>query len=407
MEKLFSQSIEDLSNLRKFSSEELGVLEKVDKAAQELMASELESYLRRELNKEGPKIAKKHGILGIPVDKKYGGLGMDPLIAVLAKERLGQVGLGFSSYYNVQVFLTQLAIQRWGTEDQKERYLKKAARGEITLAFGLTEPEAGSDPASMKTTYEKKNGKFLINGSKYLITNGSIADAMIVFSRSKSTKNEFSAFIVDTDKPGFEVTTHLKEKIGLFTSDTAMLEFKNIQIPAENVLGPIGEGLHVAYSSLLNGRMGVASACIGVIEDCLNTSISRARERVQHGKQIGKHQLIQEHIAEIAQNLEKARWPVYFAAIRKAEYEKHPDNKILREEIDMRTALAKKIASRSAWDSADRAVQVFGGFGYSLLSPVGRHYCDARVTRIYEGSDEILELKIAAHVLGDDFKAFD
>lgn len=152
--------------------------------------------------------------------------------------------------------------------------------------------------------------------------------------------------------------------------------------------------------------MGVASGCIGVIEGSLSASANRARERVQHGKQIGKHQLIQRHIAEIRQNLEMARWSVYFAALRKAEYEKNPSDKKLRVEVDLRISLAKKIASRLAFESADRAVQVFGGFGYSLLSPAGRLFCDSRVTKIYEGTDEIQKLKIAASVLGEGFEAF-
>ena len=406
METMFAQDIEDLKNLYSFSKEELDILERVDKAADEIALPEFENYLNRKVNMAGVQIAKKHGILGLPVKKEYGGLGANALVTALAKERLGQVGLSFSSFYNVHVFLTQLALQRWGNDYQKEKYLKPASKGDIIMAFGLTEPDAGSDPSAMQTTYEKRGDKFVLNGSKYLITNGSIANNEIIFAKSKENKGEISAFIIDTKSNGFSVSMQLKEKIGLFASDTSMLDFKGLEVPKEDVLGEIGKGMHVAYSSLMNGRMGVASASVGVIEDCLNAVLSRAKERVQFGKQIGKHQLIQKHIVKIAQNLEMARWPTYFAAIRKIAYEKDPDNKDLEREIDKRTALAKKIASYSAWDSADHAVQGFGGFGYSLFSPVGRHYCDTRVTRLYEGSDEIMELKIAAHLLGDDFKAF-
>ncbi len=406
MEALFKQDIEDLSNIYKFSDEELKVLENVDKAADELSVSEFEHYLEHKVNEQGPEISKKYGLQRLSIKKEYGGLGMNAFIAALAKQRCGQAGLGFSSYLNVQLFLCEQTLQRWGTEQQKDRYLRPAAKGDKIMAFGLTEPEAGSDPTSMRTTFVEKGGRFVLNGTKYLITNGCRAKSVITFARPKGKDKGITAFILDTDSPGFNVAMELKEKIGLFTSDTAMLEYKDLEVPKENVLGEMGKGMHVAYSSLLNGRTGVASAAVGVVEDCLNSSIARAKERVQHGKQIGRHQLIQEHIAEIKQNHEKARWPVYFAALRKVEYEKNPDNIALREEIDMRTALAKRIAARAAFESADRAVQIFGGFGYSLLSPVGRHYCDARVTRIYEGADEILELKIAAHLLGDDFKAF-
>ena len=405
MEKSFSETIETVKTIYDFSEEDMKILEKVDAASDELVATEFDHYLKREVNTDAPRIAKKHGILGLPIDKKYGGLGANPMIGVLAGERFGQVGLGFSTFFGADVMLGQMSIQLWGSEEQKERYLRPAAAGDIIMAFGLTEPEVGSDPMSLKTNYGKKGKNFVINGSKYFISNGSIAGAMVLFARSKDDPKEISAFLVDTKSSGFNVEMELKEKIGLFTSDTAMLNFKDMEVPEENLLGTLGGGMYVAYSSILNGRMGVASACTGVIQDCLNATVNRARERIQFGKEIGKHQLIQKHIAEIAQNLEKARWPVYITALRAIEYNKNPNNDLVRE-LDQRSAIAKKVASRAAWESADHAVQVFGGFGYSLLSPVGRHYCDTRVTRIYEGTDEIMELKIAGHLLGKGFRAF-
>jgi len=405
MERLFQQSIDEIRRLYGLSKGELGILGNVDKAAQEMAASEFEHYLRHEVNMDAPKVAKKYGLLGIPINKENGGLGSNHLISVLAKERLGQLGLGFSSFFNVQVFLGGLSLQHWGSIEQKRKYLKPAAKGEKILAFGLTEPEAGSDPTSLKTSYEKKGARYVLNGTKYLITNGSISDYIIIFARSKALNSEISAFIVDAKSAGVR-RTRLTEKIGLLTSDTAMIELRNVEVPEENVLGGLGKGMKVAYSGLLNGRLGVASGCIGIIEGSLNAVISRSKERFQHGKLIGKHQLIQRHIAEISQNLEMAKWPTYFAAIQRADYEKDIANRALIEEAELRTALAKKIASRLAFESADRAVQVFGGFGYSILSPVGPLFCDSRVTRIYEGTDEILELKIAAEVLGNDFEAF-
>jgi alkylation response protein AidB-like acyl-CoA dehydrogenase len=407
MEALLNQAITDLKALHSFTDNELGILDMVDKAAEEIAVPELEHYLKHELNREGIEIAKKFGIIGIPIAKEYGGLAAGTLITSLTMERLGQMGMGFGTFYDVQVLLGALTIQRWGTEMQKQKYLKPAAKGDKILAFGLTEPEAGSDPASMKTTYEAQGDKFVINGSKYLISNGSIADAMILFARSKGDKSGISAFIIDTKSPGFSVSMRLEEKIGLFTSDTAMLEFNELEVPKANLLGELGKGMRVAYSALLNGRIGIASGCIGIIDGSLNAAIERARERKQFGKPIGRHQLIQRHIAEIRQNLEMARWPTYFAAIRKDAYEKDLSNQALLKEIDLQSALAKKIASRLAFESADHAVQVFGGFGYSLLSPAGRLFCDSRVTRIYEGTDEVQELKIASSVLGDDFRAFD
>ena len=405
MERLFEQSIADVSELHKLSDEDIKILESVDSAAEELVLSETENYLKRQFNRDAIKTCKKHGIFAIPIEKKSGGKERAPLVTMLAKERLGQVGLGLASFLNVQVFLGELTLQRWANDEQKERYLEPAVRGEKILAFGLTEPDIGSNPEAMKTTYRKKGGKFIISGSKYLITNGSVADNIILFARSSESTGEISAFIVDSKSPGFSATP-LKEKIGLFTSDTAFLELKNVVVDKGDVLGKIGHGLSVAYSGLVNGRFGVSAGCIGCIEDCLNVASNRARERIQFNKPIGKHQLIQRHIAEIAKNLEMARWPAYFMAIKRAEYDKSPDNKILREDMDRRTSLAKRIASRLAFESADHAVQVLGGLGYTTLASPGRHYCDSRVTRIYEGTDEIMDLKIAAYVLGEEFKAF-
>jgi alkylation response protein AidB-like acyl-CoA dehydrogenase len=405
MERLFQKSIEEVGRFYRFSEEELKALENVDKAADEMAEGEFEHYLRHEVNLDAPKIAKKYGILGIPISKEYGGLGSNHLVTVLAKERLGQLGLGFSSFFNVQVFLCSLSIQKWGTDEQRGKYLNAALNNNIVMAFGLTEPEAGSDPASLKTSYSKKDGGFVINGTKYLITNGSIADYIIVFARSKDNPAETSSFIVDANSNGVS-RMRLSEKVGLFTSDTGMIEFNDVEVPRENMLGPVGKGMHVAYSGLLNGRIGVASGCLGIIEGSLNAVMTRSRERVQHGKPIGKHQLVQRHIAEIMQNLQMARWPTYMAALQRADYEKDPGNRALIEEAELRTAVAKRIASRLAFESADHAVQVFGGFGYSLLSPVGALFCDSRVTRIYEGTDEILELKIASEVLGKDFEAY-
>ncbi len=406
MEETFQQSITDLEQFHKFTEEEMKILENADRAAEEMAMPEYEHYLKHELSTESVEIAGKYGLFGIPIKKEYGGQDASPLTLALVQERLSQNGLGFSTLYDVQIFICGLAIQRWGREEQKKEYLKEIAKGNKIFAFGLTEPDAGSDPSSMRTNYTKKGSKFIINGTKYLISNGSIADFIILFATSAEEKNNITAFIVDTKSEGFEVAMHLKEKIGLFTSDTDMLQFNNIEVPEENILGSLGKGLHVGYSSLINGRLGIGSASLGLIDGALNAVINRSRERVQFGKPIGKHQLIQQHLSAIRQNLEMARWPVYTSALKKEIYDKNPDNKELIAEMDLHSSLAKRISSRLAFESADRAVQVFGGFGYSLLSPVGQLFCDSRVTRIYEGTDEIQDLKIASSLLGKDFEAY-
>ena len=404
MEKLFEKSVMDLSRLVRFSDASMELLERVDKASEELLLPEVEHYIARKFNEQTPLLLQKHNLLGMPVAEEYGGLGADALTYTLAMERLGQLGMGVITFMDVHISLGQLTLQQWGTTDQKSRYLEPATSGKKILAYALTEPEAGSDPASLKTTYELKDGHYVLNGEKYLISNGSIANALIVFARSKSSG--ISAFIVDSDSEGFSVSMRLEEKLGLFTSDTAMLEFRDCKVPKENMLGREGKGMAVAYSALVNGRYAIAAGCVGVLEDCLNAVTERARQRVQHGKEIGKHQLIQRHIAEIAINLEMARWPTYIAALKKMEHDRKPDDIELRGEVDSYSALAKRIASKLAFEGADRAVQIFGGFGYSILSSVGRHFLDSRVCRIYEGTDEVLDLKIASSILGKEFEAY-
>ena len=405
MEALFQETVDQMSSLHLLERDEVELLERVDRACNDLVTSEYESYLERKFNDKAQVILSEHKVMGLPIDKKYGGEGARTLVHSLAMERMGQLGMGIVTLVDVHQFLGSLTIQQWGSEEQKKRVLPGAASGESILAYALTEPEAGSDPSSMSSNFKTSGDKYILNGSKYLISNGSIARYVVVFARS-SEDNLISSFIVDSKSKGFEVAMHLSEKLGLFTSDTALLEFHDLELPKDALLGPLGKGLSVAYSALLNGRIGIASGCIGVMEDCLNNSIERAKYRTQHGKEIGKHQLIQRHLATIATNLESSRWPVYNAALMKDELEKDPKNKELLRKVDKQSATAKLIASRNAFEASDSAVQIFGGFGYSILSPVGKHLLDSRVARIYEGTDEIMELKIASSLLGREFEAY-
>jgi alkylation response protein AidB-like acyl-CoA dehydrogenase len=388
------------------SDDQLRILERVDEACKELYLPEFEHYIAHKYNPETPQMLKKYDLMGLTVSPEYGGVGADSLTWALALERFGQLGLSVVTFVDVHCLLASLAIQQWGNEHLKKAFLVPAANGEKILAYGLTEPEAGSEPSSLKTSYEERGGGYVLTGTKYLISNGSVADALITFAYPKGKQEGMSAFVVESKSDGFSVAMHLEEKIGLFTSDTAMLELSEVKVPKENLLGQPGKGLHVAYSALLNGRIGIGSGCVGIIGDCLNSVIERVKSRVQHGKPIGKHQLIQRHVANIAMNLEMARWPTYYAAVEKTKLDANPSNLELRNKVDLQSAVAKRVASRLAYESADLAVQVFGGFGYSLLSPVARHLCDARVARIYEGTDEIMELKIASLILGKGFEAY-
>jgi alkylation response protein AidB-like acyl-CoA dehydrogenase len=406
MEKLFERSVGDASKLIKLTEDDYGLFQRVDQACDELLIPEFEKYMERKFNDKVPEVLKKYHLMGVPISKKYGGDGARPLVHSLTLERFGQLGLGVVTFVDVHQALGSLALQEWGNEEQKQRYLTKAATGEVILAYALTEPEAGSDPASLKTQFRKDGSNYYLNGSKYLISNGSIANRVIVFAYPEGQTKGMTAFLVDAKEQGFSVDMRLEEKMGLFTSDTAMLSFSDLKVPKEDVIGEEGRGLAIAYSALLNGRVGIASGSLGVMEDCLNQVKERVSSRTQHGKLIGKHQLIQRHVARIASNLESSRWLVYQAAIKKEEYDDNKTDLNLRAEADRISAVAKYVATKAAWESADSAVQCFGGFGYSILSPVAKHLIDSRVARIYEGTDEVMELKIASTVLGKDFEAY-
>ncbi len=406
MEQLFQSAVDEVSRLLGLEEKELAILGDADAAASELVVSEFEKYVERKYNPEVPVVLKKHNLMGVPIKEEYGGRGARQLVQALFLERMGQTGMGVITFADVHQCLGSLTIQDWGTEEQKQRYLPRAAKGDAVLAYALTEPEAGSDPGSLKATYTKEGNGFRLSGSKYLISNGSVATNLVTFAYPKEGGKGPTAFIVDTKDKGYSVDMRLEEKIGLFTSDTSLLTYDGAFVSKDDMLGPEGKGFSVAYSALLNGRIGIGSGCVGVMADCLNQVKERATSRTQHGKQIGKHQLIQKHIAFIESSLEACRWLVYRAAIKKDEFEKDTKNIPLRNEADRLSAVAKYMASRCAFESADHAVQCFGGFGYSIMSPVAKHFLDTRVARIYEGTDEIMELKIASSVLGKDFEAY-
>jgi alkylation response protein AidB-like acyl-CoA dehydrogenase len=286
--------------------------------------------------------------------------------------------------------------------------LPATVSGERIMAFGLTEPDAGSNPLEMTSTYRRDGDRFLLNGVKYLISNGGIADTVIAFAYpADKTGHErrISAFIVDTAGDTFE-REDLPAKLGMFTTNTGMFEMIDHPVPVENLLGDEGNGFRIATGTLVSGRMSVAAGCLGVIEDCLAEVLDYSRTRHQHGKPIGRHQLVQEHIAAIELARAASAGMIDRAAEAKRASEARPSDAALAAAADLAVAQAKLFASNAAWDAADRAVQVFGGRGWSNLYRVGRHLQDVRVCRIYEGTDEILKLKIAAALLGKDFAAF-
>ena len=389
-------------------AEQKQLLADVESFCQEIRPIEELCYVEHRFNDQVVALGRKFNILAMPVPAAYGGRSADAVTYARALARIGREGTGVRTFFSGHTSIGEYPILTWGNEDQKRRYLPAAARGDKILAFGLTEPEAGSNPLEMQTTYERRGDRFILNGVKYLISNGGIADAVVVFgypkSENNSEKRRISAFIVDRG-PGF-VSEDLTAKLGMPTANTAMFALENCEIPVENLLGAEGDGFRIAMGTLVSGRLSVAAGSLGVIEDCLAEVITYAKERRQHGKEIARHQLVQEHIAAIEMHRVSSDALVMEAARAKDASTTTPDDAGLKRQADLLAAQAKLFVSNAAWDAADRAVQVFGGRGWSTLYRPGRHLMDVRVCRIYEGTDEILKLKIAAAVLGKEFEAF-
>ena len=388
------------------SEEQELILEQVDRACMEFRPIEDRFYLERKINDQvQPFFARAH-LLGLPVSRKFGdGQGADMVTYALAVERIGREGTGLRTFFSVHMALGEMSIQHWGTEDQKSRILPAATRGESILAFGLTEPNAGSDPASLTTYFEEKGGRYQITGQKMWISLGSTAKYVLLFAYPKGKREGMRGFIVDTAASGFKAEL-IPHKLGLPTADTSTLYLDKVEVTKEDILGPPDKGMSVALSGLMNGRLSVAAGCVGVIQDCLDEAVRYAGVRFQHGKLIGKHQLVQRHIGLIATNLEASKLLLLKAAFIKQKYEEDPKNTELRDATDLAASKAKYFAANASFDAANRAVQVFGANGYSLENRPARHLADSRVTMIYEGANEIMEQKIALGSLGKDFAAY-
>ncbi len=382
----------------------------VEAFCRELRPVEELCYVEHKFNDQLVPLAKKYDLLGINVAPEYGGRGADAVSYFTALARIGREGTGPRTFFSGHLSIGAYPIQTFGSDALKRKYLPAACRGDTVLAFGLTEPDAGSNPREMTTTYEKTADGYLLTGVKYLISNGGIADAVIAFGYPKGVPEgdpgrRITAFVVDTRASGFQAE-NLTAKMGMPTSNTAMFEMTNVKVPAENRIGDEGDGFRVAMGTLVSGRLSVAAGCLGVIEDCLTEAAEYAKLRHQHGKPIAKHQLVQDHIAHIEVHRVASEAILLRAAEAKERSALAPSDKILARQADTLAAQAKFFITNAAWDAADRAVQVLGGRGWSTLYRPGRHLMDTRVCRIYEGTDEILKLKIAAGVLGKEYEAF-
>ena len=332
------------------------------------------------------------GLLGIVVPQQYGGAGADTISYALAIEEISKKCASTGVITSVHNSLVSWPIMKFGTEEQKKKYLPVLAKGEKIGAFAGTEPNAGSDLGAMQTTAKLKVDKYIVNGSKTFITSGSKAGIIIVFAVTDKSAGSrgISAFIVENDMKGFKVGD-IFEKMGINANLVAELIFEDMEVPKENLLGKEGEGFKIALMALDGGRIGIGAQAVGIAQAALDESIEYSKQREQFGRPISKFQAIQWMIVDMATRIEASRLLVHNAA-----YAKDQGRRFSKE-----AAMAKLFASETAMDAAIKAVQIHGGYGYTKEYLVERLFRDAKITEIYEGTSEIQRLVIANSLLKD------
>ncbi len=335
------------------------------------------------------KMARYH-MMGIPFSTEFGGAGGDSISYAITVEELSRVCGTTGVIVSAHTSLCAAPIDAFGTPARKEKYLVPLAKGEKSGAFGLTEPNAGTDASGQQTTAYLDGDNYILNGSKIFITNGGVADTFVVFAmtdKSKGTRG-ISAFIVEKDFPGFSIGK-VEEKLGIRASSTTELVFENCVVPKENLLGKEGKGFGIAMKTLDGGRIGIAAQALGLAQGALDEAVAYMKERKQFGKPLAAFQGLQWMVAEMDVKVEAARLLVYKAAYRK-------DNKL---PYTVDAARAKLFASEVAMEVTTKAVQIFGGYGYTKEYPVERMMRDAKITEIYEGTSEVQRMVIAGNIL--------
>jgi butyryl-CoA dehydrogenase len=330
------------------------------------------------------------GLTGIPWSEKIGGAGSDFLSYVIAVEELSRVCASMGVTLSAHISLASWPLFAYGSASQKERYLRPLAEGRKLGAYGLTEPGSGSDAASMKTTAIRDGDEFVLNGNKIFITNGGEAEIYIVFAvTNPSLKHKgISAFIIEKGTPGF--TFGKKEKkLGIRSSPTLEIIMENCRIPAEQMLGAEGEGFTIAMRTLDGGRNGIAAQAVGIAQGALDAALTYAKERRQFGKSLADQQAIQFKLADMATQIEAARLLTYQAAWLESNGKSY----------GKASAMAKLLAGDTAMQVTTEAVQIFGGYGYTREYPVERMMRDAKITQIYEGTNEIQRIVIAKYLM--------
>lgn len=329
------------------------------------------------------------GFLGMMIPEAYDGLGLDTLTYLLALEEIAAVDASVAVMMSVHNSLPTQMLLRWGSEDQKQRYLRPMARGEMLGAFALSEPDAGSDAASLRTQAERDGDHWVLNGTKAWVSSGTKGDVILAMARTDAPGDRrgargISTFIVTPDMPGFKMGKK-EDKMGLRASPTVQLVFDNLRVPAANLLGEAGSGFIYAMQSLDNGRLGIAAQSVGIARAALEHSAAYAAERRQFGKPIKEFQAIQFKLADMATRVSAARALLHAAATAKDR----------GAHVTQFSSMAKLMASESAMWVTTQAVQIFGGYGYVKEYPVERLFRDAKVTEIYEGTSEIQRIVIA------------
>jgi alkylation response protein AidB-like acyl-CoA dehydrogenase len=330
------------------------------------------------------------GLMGILVPQEFGGSGMDLLACVVAMEEISKAWASLGVVMSVQNSLVCAPILRFGSAAQRQTYLPALARGEWLGCYALTEPGSGSDAGSIQTTANRAGDSFILNGNKIFTTNGNRADLAIVYAVTDPVRGKkgISAFIVETKIPGF-IVGKLEDKLGLRSSDTASLIFEDCRVPRENLLGAEGEGFRIALATLDGGRIGIAAQALGIAQGCLEESVAYARERHQFGRAIAQFEAIQWMLADMATEIDAARLLTYRAAWLAEQ----------GRTFTQAAAMAKLFASETANRIAYKAIQIFGGYGYTKEFAVERFFRDARITTLYEGTSEIQRLVIARHLI--------
>lgn len=373
------------------SDEQIAIRETVREFAEKEIAP---SARERDENSEFPhEIVKKLanlGMCGVVAPLEYGGSGMDYLSYVIFIEELARIDASVAVIMSVTNTLAALPLRKFGTEEQKQKFLVPLSKGEKLGAYSLSEPQAGSDASNLVCTAVLDGDHYILNGVKNFVTNGSNAEIIMVFAVTDKEKGKkgISIFIVESDTPGFSVSK-VEKKLGIKSSDTAEIVFENCRIPVANRIGEEGEGMKIALTALDYGRVGIGAQALGIAQGAMERAIAYSQEREQFGKKIGSFQAIQFKIAEMAVNVDASRLLLYRAAKLQDE----------GKNFTAESAIAKLFASKTAMKTANQAVQIFGGNGYMREYEIERFMRDAKITEIYEGTSEIQKIVISREII--------